>query len=60
MKKEFGKWLLDVSKYLITGVVITSLVRDFSGINWWIIPSVGILLSLMFLYFGLKILKERN
>jgi divalent metal cation (Fe/Co/Zn/Cd) transporter len=60
MKKEFGKWLLDVSKYLITGVVITSLVHDFSGFNWWIIPVCGFILSLIILCIGLKLLKERS
>jgi uncharacterized membrane protein len=60
MSKELGKWFLDISKYLITGVVITSLVRDFSGINWWIIPLTGVLLSLISLVLGLKLLKERR
>jgi uncharacterized membrane protein len=60
MKKELGKWFLDISKYLITGVVLTSLVRDFSGINWWIIPTMGVTLSLISLILGLKLLKERK
>jgi len=39
MKKEFGKWLMDIAKYITTAVILTSL---FSGIGQkWVIYAVG-------------------
>ena len=29
MKRELGKWFLDVSKFLFTGVLLSSIIADF-------------------------------
>ena len=28
MRKEFGKWLMDIAKYLVTGILLTSVFAD--------------------------------
>ena len=28
MRKELGKWLMDIAKYLITGILLTSIFAD--------------------------------
>ena len=32
MRKELGKWLMDIAKYMTTAVLLTSL---FNGVNEW-------------------------
>jgi L-asparagine transporter-like permease len=29
MKKEFGKWLMDIAKYITTAVILTSVIGGF-------------------------------
>ena len=38
LNKELGKWLLDISKYLITAMLLTTAFGDMS--NPWIVVSV--------------------
>jgi len=38
-KKKVGEWLMDVSKYVLTAVLISSIFKDFE--NRWIIYIVG-------------------
>ena len=28
MKKEFGKWLLDIAKYMVTGLLLSTIFAD--------------------------------
>ena len=28
MKKEFGKWLMDIAKYITTAVILSSMIGD--------------------------------
>ena len=30
MKKEFGKWLMDIAKYILTAVILTLFFEDMS------------------------------
>lgn len=30
MKKELGKWLMDIAKYTMTAVILTSIFGEFS------------------------------
>lgn len=39
MKKEFGKWLIDISKYIATAIIISSV---FEKINTWVMYAVAI------------------
>ncbi|MDR2119835.1 MAG: hypothetical protein LBP64_03030 [Tannerella sp.] len=57
MRKEIGRWLVDVSKYMITGVFITSLLNNFSDVNGWIIALLSLGISLVLLFLGLRNLK---
>ncbi|MDB9152448.1 DUF6722 family protein [Parabacteroides distasonis] len=54
MKKEFGKWLMDVAKYLATAVLISSVFNDLgeSTAAYWIcggamlfLLGIGLVLS---------------
>jgi len=58
MKKEMGKWLMDIAKYLATAVLISALFRDIQEKSTIILfgaPSVVLILLL-----GLLLLKERK
>ena len=39
VKKELGRWLLDVAKYMLTGAVIVSFLGEFN--QKWLYYSVG-------------------
>lgn len=47
LNKELGKWLLDISKYLITAMLLTTAFGDMS--NPWIVVSVIFSAALTFL-----------
>jgi len=47
MKEEFGKWLMDVAKYVITAVVITGLFSEVTDIQTIVILGVGISLPIL-------------
>ena len=42
MKKEFGKWLMDVAKYVVTALLLSNL---FRGMDDW--PLGGIMLTIL-------------
>jgi len=54
-KEKFGNYLIDISKYILTGIVISSFFRDFGG-NSFLIYGVGVLTSVVFLVLGLVII----
>lgn len=42
-KEKLGNYLIDISKYFITGVFVTSLVKDLQDVRWLIyIISIGL------------------
>lgn len=41
MKKELGKWLMDIAKYITTAVVLTSIFGEVE--QKWIIYAGGVL-----------------
>jgi len=41
MKKEFGKWLMDIAKYLATAVLLASFFNDLEE-KWIVYVSVSI------------------
>lgn len=58
MKKELGKWLMDIAKYLTTAVLLSSVFNDIQeSIAIYIIVSVSIVLTLTA---GLWLVKERK
>ncbi len=47
MKKELGKWLMDIAKYLVTAVLLASVFSDIAQ-KWmvYIVVSIAILITL--------------
>ena len=35
-KEKLGNYLIDVSKYFLTGVFVTSLIKDLAEMRWFI------------------------
>ena len=50
-KVKLGGWLLDVAKYILTGVIITSFLGMFDSV--WLLYLVGMTTLLAFFLFGL-------
>lgn len=62
-KEKLGGYLIDVSKYVLTGVVIASFFKDFQDSKYTIFYGVGVLFSIIVLIAGLILSnnkKERN
>lgn len=58
MKKEFGKWLMDIAKYITTAVVLSSI---FGGLEEkWIIYVGGSLAILLTLSAGLWLVRDKK
>jgi len=58
-KEKFGNYLIDISKYVFTGIVISSFFKDFGGSSF-LIYGVGVLTSVIFLALGLVIISIRK
>ena len=58
MKKEFGKWLMDIAKYLTTAVVLSSIFGDLE--EKWIIYVGGSLAILVTLSAGLWLVRDKK
>lgn len=57
LRKELGKWLLDVAKYTATAVVITSM---FGSVESKLLTNIlGTITVILFLIAGLYYLKEK-
>ena len=59
MRKELGKWFLDIAKYMTTAVLLASL---FSGMEeWeWYMYVVVVIAVLVTLATGLTLLKDNK
>lgn len=59
MKKELGKWFLDIAKYMTTAVLLASL---FSGMDeWaWYMYGLVVLAVLITLATGLTLLNDKK
>ena len=59
MKKELGKWLMDIAKYMTTAVLLSSL---FNGMdNWaWYMYALIVVAVLVTLFMGLLMLKDKE
>lgn len=56
--EKLGTYFLDVSKYILTGVVIASMFKDFD--NKILIYIVGLILSLLCLIVGLILTNKKE
>ena len=57
MKKEFGKWLMDIAKYMVTALLLSTIFADMAEpiILWMVIIS-----SMVVLGFGLYWVNESD
>lgn len=58
-KEKVGDYLIDISKYVVTGVVITSLLDDFGG-QGWNDYFVGLSTASIALLFGLGLINNNE
>ena len=58
-KEKLGTYLIDVSKYVFTGVVISSLFKDF-GSSRFLICGMGIIASILALVAGLFLTNKKR
>ena len=58
MRKELGKWLLDIAKYLVTAVLLASVFSDIEE-KWavYIVVSIAIIFTLGF---GIYLVKDKT
>lgn len=57
MKKEFGKWLMDIAKYITTAVILTSIFGEIE--QKWIIYAGGIVSISLTLGIGLCLVRDK-
>jgi hypothetical protein len=58
MKKELGKWLMDIAKYITTAVVLSSIFGDVQ--EKWVIYVGGSLAIVVTLLAGLWLVREEK
>lgn len=58
MRKEFGKWLMDIAKYITTAVILTSIFGEID--QKWIIYVGGIISILLTLSIGLWLVQDKK
>ena len=58
-KEKLGNYLIDISKYVFTGVVISSFFRDFDN-NKFLIYGWGVTASLLLLVIGLVLTNKKK
>jgi hypothetical protein len=56
MKKEFGKWLMDIAKYIITAVILSSVFGKSD--NESVVYIGGGILSIVIVFWGLYLQKD--
>ena len=57
MKKEFGKWLMDIAKYMTTALVLSS---AFGEMDSPLIMAVVVMGAILTLVIGLFLVKENK
>ena len=58
MRKELGKWLMDIAKYITTAVVLTSIFGEVQ--EEWVIYVGGALAVVITLLAGLWLVRDKN
>ncbi len=58
MKKELGKWLMDIAKYITTAVILTSIFGDIQ--EKWVIYIGGVLAIVITLLSGLWLVRDKE
>ena len=57
MKKEFGKWLMDIAKYMTTAILLSTVFSEIQNI--WVYLSV-ILAVIITLVLGLILVRDKK
>ena len=56
MRKEFGKWLLDIAKYMVTALLLSTIFADMrEPVIMYLVAIVSVILlviGLVVIYFG--------
>lgn len=58
MKKELGKWLMDIAKYITTAVILTSIFGKIE--KEWIIYAAGSVSIVLTLCIGLWLVQDKK
>jgi len=58
-KEKLGNYLIDISKYFLTGVFVTSLLKDLDDIRWLIYATSGTI-SIVLLVTGLLLTNKKK
>jgi hypothetical protein len=56
MKKEFGKWLMDIAKYIVTAIMLTSILGDIRE-KWAVYTICGVAVFVALIW-GLLLVRE--
>lgn len=48
MKKEIGKWLMDIAKYVVTGGIISTFISNYQQQSWIIYINAAIVAIITF------------
>jgi hypothetical protein len=57
MNKEFGKWLLDIAKYVTTAVIISTWLSGFENWDWYyILLLLGVIAIIV--WWGLALIRK--
>jgi len=57
-KKKVGEWLMDVAKYMLTAVLISTIFKNVE--NKWIIYVIGFIAVLISLYIGIDMFDKNS
>jgi len=58
-KEKLGNYLIDISKYVLTGVVISSFFKDFDDYKFFVY-GFGVVVSVLALAFGLVLTNKKK
>lgn len=58
MKKEFGKWLMDIAKYITTAVILSSMIGDIREKGY--LYSIAFILVAVSLGWGLYLVRDKQ
>lgn len=56
MRKEFGKWLMDIAKYITTAVILTSVFGEIEEL--WMVYIGGLITIIITLLSGLWLVRD--
>jgi hypothetical protein len=58
MRKEIGKWFMDIAKYVATAVLISSFLGSFE--HKWAVYSIGSVIVAVGFSLGLYFIRDKN